>query len=456
MPDLSAVFTHIDTHETQFIDRLLDYLKMPSISAQNIGVEEVAKYLQTMLTKLGFEAELAPTAGHPVVLGKRHVRDDALTVMLYGHYDVQPPDPLELWDSPPFDPTIRNGRVYARGAGDNKGQHFAQLLALESLLAINKELPCNVIMVLEGEEEVGSPHLADFVREHKDNLKADLVITCDGPVHDSGRPAIKLGARGVMSFDLRAKGAKRDLHSGNFGGVAPNPIWTLTHLLASMKNAQGQITIDGFYDDVLAPTALEQEALANLPLDLDAVKQNLELDHLDAPVERGYYERLMFYPTLTINGIHGGYTDEGSKTVLPCKALAKCDIRLVEAMQVDDVFQKLADHVAKHAPDVEIIRRGAMEPSKTPLESPYTQVISDAIEAAQGETPLLIPSAGGSLPNYAFTQILGIPAFVVPYANPDEANHAPNENLELSRFIKGIKTGAAMLGHLADSSTATT
>jgi acetylornithine deacetylase/succinyl-diaminopimelate desuccinylase-like protein len=451
MPNLSAVFTHINQHETQFIDRLLDYLKMPSISAQNIGVEDVANYLQDMLAKLGFEAELAPTAGHPVVLGKRHVSDDALTVMLYGHYDVQPPDPLELWDSPPFEPTIRDGRVYARGAGDNKGQHFAQLLALESLLTINSELPCNVIMVLEGEEEVGSPHLADFARDHKDTLKADLVITCDGPVHDSGRPAIKLGARGVMSFDLRTKGAKRDLHSGNFGGVAPNPIWTLTHLLASMKNPQGQITIEGFYDDVLAPTALEQEALANLPLDIEAVKQTLELDNLDTPVERGYYERLMFYPTFTINGIYGGYTGEGSKTVLPCEAVAKCDIRLVEAMQVDDIFQKLTAHVAKHAPDVEVIRRGAMEPSKTSLESPYTQIISDAINAAQGETPLLIPSAGGSLPNYAFTKILGIPAFVVPYANPDEANHAPNENLELSRFIKGIKTGAAMLSYLAAS-----
>ncbi|MEM6429566.1 MAG: M20/M25/M40 family metallo-hydrolase [Deinococcota bacterium] len=451
MPDLNAVFTHIDTHETQFINRLLDYLKMPSISAQNIGVEDVAKYLQDMLTKLGFEAELAPTAGHPVVLGKRQVSDDALTVLLYGHYDVQPPDPLELWDSPPFEPTIRNGRVYARGAGDNKGQHFAQLLALESLLAINNELPCNVMVMLEGEEEIGSPHLADFVREHKDSLNADLVITSDGPVHDSGRSSVKFGVRGVLSFELRAKGAKRDLHSGNFGGVAPNPIWTLTHLLASMKNAQGQITIDGFYDDVLAPTALEQEALDKLPLDLDVVKQTLELNNLDEPLERGYYERLMFYPTLTINGMYGGYTDEGSKTVLPCEAVAKCDIRLVEAMSVEDIFQKLADHVAKHAPDVELIRRGAMEPSKTPLESPYTAVITEAIETAQGEKPLLVPSAGGSLPDYVFTKILGIPAFVVPYANPDEANHAPNENLELSRFIKGIKTGAAMLSHLAAS-----
>lgn len=454
MSDLNAVFSHIDQHENQFIDRFIDYLKMPSISAQGIGVEKVANYLNDMLTKLGFASELAPTAGYPVVLAKRQGSDDALTVLLYGHYDVQPPEPLELWHSPPFAPTIRAGRVYARGAGDNKGQHFAQLLALESLIAASGELPCNVIVMLEGEEEVGSPHLADFIRTHKDTLNADLVITCDGPVHDSGRPAIKLGARGVMSFELRASGAKRDLHSGNFGGVAPNPIWTLTHLLASMKNAQGHITIEGFYDDVLAPTPLEQQALAKLPLDIEAVKQNLALDTLDAPQERGYYERLMFYPTLTINGLHGGYGGDGSKTVLPCEAVAKCDIRLVEAMNVEDIFQKLAAHVAKHAPSVALIRQGAMEPSKTPLESPYTAVISRAIETAQGETPLPIPSAAGSLPNYVFTKILGIPAFVVPYANADEANHAPNENLELARFIKGIKTGAAMLRLLADSKAA--
>ena len=452
MSDLSAVFSHIDQHETQFIDRFIDYLKMPSISAQNIGVEKVADYLHDMLTRLGFDSERAPTAGYPVVLAKRQVDEDALTVLLYGHYDVQPPEPLELWHSPPFEPTIRDGRVYARGAGDNKGQHFAQLLALESLITVSSELPCNVIVMLEGEEEVGSPHLADFIRKHKDTLNADLVITCDGPVHDSGCPSIKLGARGMMSFELRAKGAKRDLHSGNFGGVAPNPIWTLTHLLASMKNPQGHITIEGFYDDVLAPTPLEQQALAQLPLDIDAVKQNLALDTLDAPQERGYYERLMFYPTLTINGLHGGYGGDGSKTVLPCEAIAKCDIRLVEAMTVDDTFQKLAAHVAKHAPSVELVRQGAMEPSKTPLESPYTAKISKAIETARDEVPLLIPSAAGSLPNYVFTKILGIPAFVVPYANADEANHAPNENLELDHFIKGIKTGAAMLHYLAESS----
>ncbi len=449
MSDLSAVLAHIDAQRDGFIQRLIQYVSMPSISAHGVGIGEVADFLIARLRELGMEADLMPTAGWPMVLGRRMDAPGAPTVLLYGHYDVQPPDPLEAWISPPFAPEIRDGRIYGRGVGDNKGQHFAQLLAIESWLAVAGQLPCNVLVLLEGEEEVGSPHIAEFVRQHKDLLQADLVVTADGPVHESGRACISFGVRGVATFELRARGANRDLHSGGFGGIAPNPIWMLVHLLGTMKNEQGEITIEGFYDHVEPPTDLERRALAALPVDVDAVKRKLDLTELDAPQDRGYYDRLALWPTLTINGFHGGYGGEGTKTVLPGEAFCKCDIRLVEAQSVDDIFAKVAAHVKRHAPGVEFIPRHGMDPSKTPLDSPFTAPLQQAVRDGRGEEPLLVPAKGGSLPDYAFTKILGVPAFGIPYANPDEANHSPNENLEVERFIDGIKTGAALLYRLA-------
>jgi acetylornithine deacetylase/succinyl-diaminopimelate desuccinylase-like protein len=447
-PDLSDVFAYIDGRRPASLDRLFDYLRRPSISAHGEGIAEVADFIAGVMTGIGLETRVIPTAGWPVVLGRRHEAPGRPTALLYGHYDVQPPDPLDAWRSPPFEPTIRDGRLYARGAGDNKGQHFANLLALEALLACRGALPCNVTVLLEGEEEIGSPRMADVVRDHREALRADLVITSDGPVDESGRSCILFGVRGVLSFELRARGANADLHSGNWGGVAPNPLWTLVHLLASMKDERGQITIDGFYDRVLPLTALEQAALAAMPVDVAEVKARLGLRELDQPLERGFGERLAAWPTLTINGLHGGYGGPGSKTVLPHEAVAKCDIRLVEAQTADEVWAKLQAHVRDRAPEVELIRQGSMDPSKTPLDSPWAEPLRRAIAAAQGEPPLLVPALGGSLPDYVFTKILGVPAFGVPYANADEANHAPNENIEVERFFGGIKTGAAMLAYL--------
>ncbi|MDI9546735.1 MAG: M20/M25/M40 family metallo-hydrolase [Chloroflexota bacterium] len=445
---LRDAFAHVDAQREAFIQRLLDYVSQPSISAHGVGIMEVAQFLRERLNALGMEGRLIDTDGWPMVYGRRDNAPGAPTILLYGHYDVQPPDPLEEWVSPPFEPEIRNGRIYGRGVGDNKGQHFAQLLGIESLLAVSDRLPCNVIFLLEGEEEVGSPHIAQFVRQHADLLKADLVVTADGPVHDSGRATLNFGVRGVLSFELHARGANHDLHSGNWGGVAPNPIWTLIHALSTMKNDRGEVLIEGFYDDVLPPSELELQALAALPVDVDKVMRDLDLKKLDAPAERGFYERLSLWPTLTINGFHGGYGGPGSKTVLPHEAFVKCDIRLVEAQTIESISAKLEAHVARHAPDVKLVLQGGMDPSKTPLDSRFVAPIRQAIQNAQGEDPLFIPAMGGSLPDYVFTKLLGLPAFGTPYANPDEANHAPNENLEVERFIRGIKTGAALLANL--------
>ncbi len=446
-PDLTAIFAHIDDHRQDYLDRLFTYLRQPSISAHGLGIAETAEHITGVMQTLGLEPRIIPTSGWPMVLGKRNDRPGAPTVMLYGHYDVQPPDPLELWDSPPFEPTIRDGKIYARGVGDNKGQHFAQILGIEATLAVLGTLPCNVKVLLEGEEEIGSPRMPEFIREHRDELAADLVVTADGPTHENGQGTLHFGVRGVLSFELRARGANHDLHSGNWGGIAPNPIWTLIHLLGTMKNDRGTVTIDGFYDNVQPLTPLEREALAALPVDLPKIKRDLELETLDAPTDRGFFERLSAWPTFTINGFHGGYGGPGSKTVLPHEAFVKCDIRLIESQTADEIFANVEAHVRQHAPSVAIVRQGSMDPSKTPIESVYTAPLVGAITAAQG-APLLVPALGGSLPDYVFTKILGIPAFGTPYANADESNHAPNENLEVERFYNGIKTGAAVLAYL--------
>jgi acetylornithine deacetylase/succinyl-diaminopimelate desuccinylase-like protein len=447
-PKLDDIFAYIDEHSQAFLARLIDYLRRPSISAYGEGIDEVAEYIAGVMRQMGLAVRIMSTSGWPMVFGEYKARPDAPTVLLYGHYDVQPPDPLEEWISPPFEPTIRNGRLYARGVGDNKGQHFAQLMALEGLLACRGALPCNVKVLLEGEEEVGSPHMPMFVQAHRDELRADLVIISDGPVHENGQSTISFGVRGVLDIELRAHGANRDLHSGHWGGIVPNPLWTLVHLLSTMKNERGEITIDGFYDNVQPLTELERQALAKLPIDVREVKQSLGLQRLDEPQERDYFERLAAWPTLTINGIHGGYGGPGSKTVLPHEAIAKCDIRLVELQTAEEILAKVKAHVQRYAPEVSVTSYGGMDPSKTSLDSPFTESLRQAIIAAQGAEPLLVPAKGASLPNYVFTKTLGIPAFGVPYANADESNHAPNENLEVARFFRGIKTGAAMLSYL--------
>ncbi|MBG6159823.1 acetylornithine deacetylase/succinyl-diaminopimelate desuccinylase-like protein [Labrenzia sp. EL_159] len=443
-----SLFAHIDANADEFVARVMDYVRHPSISAHDIGIRKVAEMLVNHLDGLGFDAGLVETPGHPFVLGHLTVDPSKPTVLLYGHYDVQPPDPLDAWISPPFEPTLRDGRIWARGIGDNKGQHFAQLLAIETHLKVNGSLPCNVIFLLEGEEEIGSPQIAEFVRQNAERLQADLVVTSDGPLHESGQPVITFGVRGVASFDLLAKGASRDVHSGNFGGVVPNPIWTLVHLLATMKDPDGYITVEGITEPVIPASNVEREVISRLPDDEAAVKADLELTELDGPKERPYWDRLMFHPTLTINGLHGGYGGPGSKTVLPNEAIAKCDIRLVEPLTPDYVFERVEAHVARFAPEVEVVRHNGMLPSKTPLTSRFAVPLIEAVKSARGVEPLVYPTVGGSLPDYVFTKILDKPAFVIPYANADEANHAPNENLEVERFIDGIKTGAAVLVEL--------
>jgi acetylornithine deacetylase/succinyl-diaminopimelate desuccinylase-like protein len=457
-PRLDDVFAHVDANRASFVERLAGWVRTPSVSATGQGMPEAAGHARDLVAAAGLEATVAGTDGWPLVLGQRAGPPGAPTVLVYGHYDVQPPDPLDAWASPPFEPEVRDGRLYGRGGADNKGQHLAQLLAVESLLATRGELPCTVKVVLDGEEEIGSPHLAGFAAAQRELLAADLVVWSDGPVDPGGGWRLVFGVRGIASFELRARGANRSLHSGNWGGVAPNPLWTLVHLLATMKDPEGRITVDGFGDEVEPLGSAELAALDRLPVDVGAVKADLGLERLDAPVDRGFAERLAAWPTLTINGLHGGYGGQGTQTVLPAEAVAKCDVRLVHAQRADDVYGKLEAHVRRNAPGVELVRQGSMEPSRTPMDSPWTAPVRAGMAAAQGAEPLLVPVLGGSLPLHVFTGVLGLPTFGIPLGNPDQANHAPNENLDLERFHSGIKTAAAVLaklGFLEGSSSGT-
>lgn len=451
--DLNKVFGYIESHSENFIARLIDYLRLPSISSTGFGIETTVKFLEQWLGNTGFETKVIATPRFPVVIGRFIISEKKPTVILYGHYDVQPAEPLDQWITPPFEPAIRNGRLYGRGAGDNKGQHAANLFAVESLLACEGKLPCNVIMLLDGEEEIGSPDLLSFVDNYRDLLKADLVITCDGPIDASGRPRLEFGARGILSFRLRARGANRILHSGNWGGVAPNPAWTLIHLLSTMKNQKGEITIDGFYDKVEKPTEKELSCLSQMPVDIAAIRNDLGIGRCDLSPSREFWRRSILWPAFTVNSFTSG-VNNASQNIIPDEAVVQCDIRLVKNQTVEEIWEKLQRHVRKHAAHVELVKLGGMDPFKTPLDSPLAGPIKDAIYKAQGVLPIIVPSMPASLPNYVFSKVLGIPSFIVPYANADEANHTPNENIEISRFMAGIRTGASLLIHIGDPNSA--
>jgi acetylornithine deacetylase/succinyl-diaminopimelate desuccinylase-like protein len=464
---------YVDDHRERFREDLFELLAQPSVSATGEGVPECTALVEAACLEYGFDdVDVVQTAGQPAVLARADADPDATvggdageaagdgespTVLVYGHYDVQPADPDE-WTSPPFEPTVRAGpdgreRVYARGAGDNKGQFFAHLAAVRALRATTG-LPVDVVLLLEGEEESGSPHLGDVVRERAGDLEADLAYVADGPVDPSGRPHVLLGARGMVYVQVDAVGPNRDLHSGNYGGPVPNPAWELVRLAASMKDADGRVAIEGFYDDARPVTDRDREALDAMPFDADAVKADLDVDAFaDGPGD-SYLETLLYYPTLNIAGFTSGYGGEGTKTILPSRAQLKMDMRLVADQDPDDVVETFREHVDRHAAgtvDVEVTVHGTMAPQRTPLDHPVVDPMLAAVEAGFGEEPVLKPTLGGSLPTAVFADELNVPCVTVPYANEDEDNHSPDENLALANFEHGIATSVAVFRRLAAS-----
>ncbi len=448
--DVDQVLARCEERRERDLAGLIRLLRQPSISAHNIGVTDCAQLVMELLEEAGFEPQLFETPGHPMVYAERCHQPGMPTVLIYGHYDVQPPDPLDLWLSPPFEPAIRNGKLFARGAGDNKGQFFAQICGARAWLETAGELPVNVKFILEGEEETGSPHLDRFVEDHRDLLSADLVYTSDGPVFDNRYPIVVYGVRGLVYVELHARGAKHDLHSGNWGNVAPNPAWTLVRLLNTMVDERNTITIAGFYDDVLPVSPAAKAAMERIPLDLQRILSEQGITHMPPPAEASYFERLMARPTLNIAGFASGYSGPGSKTIIPATATVKIDMRLVPDQDPADIYAKFVAHVAHFAPEVEVRFLGSMDPSFTPLDHPFAEPVRRAVATGFGTEPLDVPLLGGSLPDAVWTKTLGLPSFLVPYANADEDNHAPNENIEVERFYAGIRTAAALFAELAD------
>lgn len=445
--NLAIVDDLIEERKEQYLQQLFSLLKQESISTTNVGVRECAQLLKEMMQASGIQSRLIETDGHPVVYGEWLKAENAFTVLIYGHYDVQPAEPIEEWQSPPFEPTIRDGRIYCRGVGDNKGQLMAQVLAIKTYLDSFGELPVNVKLVFEGEEENGSPHLAAFVARHKELLACDLVYTSDGPMHVSGIPSIELGVRGILGVELVAHGAKWDHHSGNLGNVTPNPAWMLIDLLKTMRDEQGRVLIEGFYDNIRQPTPYELELFRRLPFDREELIEQIGYADIEEDAET-FYRRLSLEPTFNICGFHSGYGGDGSKTIIPAKASVKMDIRLVTDQDPYDIFQKLCAHVKRYAPSIDVLHQGDMRPSRTSAELEIVKVVVEAVRDAYSIDPLLVPGVGGSLPDYVWTQILGVPSVMVPYANADEANHAPNENMVVALFYKGISCTCHVLHQL--------
>jgi len=452
---------HIEENFESYMEDLIRLLSQPSISTTSEGVKECTKLVQDLCRKYGFdEIKKVETSGQPSIIAKAFVDHDPdneePTLLIYGHYDVQPVDPNK-WTTHPFEPDIRedeNGeeRIYARGVGDNKGQWFAHLCAVKALRKYNR-LPMNIILVLEGEEEMGSPNLRQVIRKNKSDIDADFAYISDGPIDESDRPQILLGVRGLLYVEIQGKGANRDLHSGIFGGPVPNPSWELVQILDSMKDKKGKITIDGFYDDVLEITEEDKRVLQKIPLDEEKIKKDLNIkDFSECPGE-SYHEKLMYYPTLNIAGFTSGYDGEGVKTIIPSEARVKIGMRLVADQDPDDIFKKFSHHVKKHQSgtvDLNIIYHDSMKPYRTDLDSPYIEPIMNAVKYGWAKDPILKPAAGGSLPSYVFAEELGIDCIVVPYANADENNHSPDENLVLKYFKNGIKTTYKLLENLSD------
>ena len=421
-------------------------LKIPSVSADSKfkeDLKEAAEFIKAKMKYAGVDhAEICPTDGHPIVYGEKIIDPALPTVLVYGHYDVQPPDPLDLWDSPPFEPVIKNEKIYARGSCDDKGQVYMHLKAFETMMATDS-LPCNVKFMIEGEEEVGSDNLEPFVKNNKEKLACDVILISDTSIISNDDPSITVGLRGLSYLEVEVTGPDKDLHSGVYGGAVVNPINELCKMIGSLHDENGRITIPKFYDKVAELTREQRDDLARAPFDLDAYKDELGIPETNGEEGFSTNERTGIRPALDSNGIQGGYTGEGAKTVLPSKASAKISARLVPNQDSDEITKLISDHLKKIAPDylkVKITPHHGGSPAVIPTDSKGYQAASKAFEEAWGKTP--IPTRdGGSIPIVAlFQQELGTDPVLMGFGLDEDAIHSPNESYGLFNYFKGIET----------------
>lgn len=441
---MSAI-SYIEENKEQFLSELLDLLRIPSVSADSKfagDVRKAAEFLKERFEDLGTHVEICETAGYPIVYAE-HIIDPTLpTVLVYGHYDVQPADPYELWDSPPFEPVVKDEKIYARGSADDKGQVYMHVKAYEALIKTDS-LPCNVKFMIEGEEEVGSENLEIFVRDNKEKLAADVILISDTAILNNETPSITVGLRGLSYLEVEVTGPNRDLHSGTYGGAVGNPINTLCQMIASLQNEKGEITIPGFYYKVEVLSEEYRKKMNQAPFDLNDYKEHLDISSVKG--EDGYttIERTGIRPTLDVNGIWGGYIGEGAKTVLPSKAYAKISMRLVPNQDSKEITKLFSDHFEQIAPDhvkVKITPHHGGEPSVIPTDSIGYKAAAKAMEKTWGKEP--IPTReGGSIPIVAlFQDVLGLDSILMGFGLNEDAIHSPNESYGLFNYYRGIET----------------
>jgi len=453
---MDKIIDFINVNRDRYLEELKALLAIPSISAlpqHAADVKRCADWCADEMRRIGLQnVRLIDTPGNPVVYGDWLGADGAPTILFYGHYDVQPVDPLGLWESPPFEATIRDGEIYARGSADDKGQVFMHVKAIEAHLKQNGRLPVNMKIILEGEEEVGSANLDDFIRAHKSELGANVVVISDSAMFDRGVPSICYGLRGLVYFQIDLRGSRTDLHSGSFGGAVANPAMVLAQVLAQMKDRGGRVKIPGFYDDVVPLTEEERKAWASLPFNEKKFKKDFGIPKLFGESGSTTLERIWARPTFEINGLLSGFTGEGAKTVLPAVSMAKVSMRLVPNQHPDKIAKLFEDYVTKITPktvELKITRMHGGKPWMTSYDNPFVQAAGRAIEKGFGKTPVFTRE-GGSIPVVStFQEELGLPSVLFGVGLPDENAHAPNEKLDVSNFHNGIIASAILYQEIA-------
>jgi acetylornithine deacetylase/succinyl-diaminopimelate desuccinylase-like protein len=450
--NLKAIDSYIDINLDESIEELSNLCAQASVAAQNLGIDDCANLVSESLQRRGFDVQILPTGGSPVVFGERKGQSD-VTLIVYDHYDVQPPEPLDLWDSPPFEPTIRDDRLYARGVADNKGNFIGRLHAIDAILEDEGDLPCNVKFIVEGEEEIGSVHLEPFIKSHQDLLSGDVCVWEVGGVDYMNQPIQMVGLRGICYIELHLQTANQDVHSGTGGSIFPNAAWRLIWALASLKDENENILLPGYYEDVVPPTKREKELLAQQPEMIPYYKEKYGLkgflkdidDELELAVEA------LYQPTCTICGLTAGYQGAGSKTVLPAEASAKVDFRLVPNQTPEKVLTKLRKHLDDNGfEDIEIVFLGGNPPAKTDPDHPAVKLAVKAAEDVYDKPARVIPMIGGSGPNYMFQKYLGVPIISSGAGDAESGAHAPNESINLDLYVKGAKHFARILKLMGD------
>ncbi|HZR38477.1 MAG TPA: dipeptidase [Ktedonobacteraceae bacterium] len=450
---MTQLDTYIADHKDSFLDDLKGWLQIPSISTlpEHAGdVRRAAEYAANQLQQIGFErVEVIQTQGHPLVYGEWLKASGKPTVLIYGHYDVQPVDPVELWQSPPFEPTVRNGNIYCRGAADDKGQTMHVFKALETLMNVNGALPVNVKVLIEGEEEAGGESIEQYVKTYPERLACDAALICDTHMPSEEVPALIYGLRGIIYTEVEARGAKGDLHSGTYGGIAPNPLHALAIIISRLKDADGHIHIPGLYDKLRKPTHAEKKFWHDDPLHMnEALREEMGVTQLSGELEHPPMERIWARPTLEVHGIIGGFTGEGAKTVIPAVAKAKISLRLPPDLQAGEVFTLFERAVKEVAPPDVSVTVHNLHGGEGVLVSPDTapmRAATEALKETYGRDPVFIRE-GGSIPIAAlFDEVLHVPVVLMGFGLPDDNLHAPNEKYSLNQFYKGIRTVATFL-----------